>query len=237
MRMRNVLIFFHVLLSAIIPLSAQETDDARKLTGRSAWFIYTELPEGVENPIKVMSGNDIVEITLSKRSVSAPVKIPADGILRVVREIPDPKDANKVVHQILAQAQVAEGVSKALIILMPLKKPQGDLIFTSKVQSLASFKGGDWMFMNLTNAEIGIQFGEKNLPIKPGEMHIHNTPGLTQAISMSISYHFRVPGKKEWELISASTIPVMPTRREICLFSVDPKFGRIDYHGITFPVE
>jgi hypothetical protein len=29
----------------------------------------------------------------------------------------------------------------------------------------------------------------------------------------------------------------MPTRREIRLFSADPNFGRIDYHGITFPVE
>jgi hypothetical protein len=236
--MRKALLAIHFLLCAVVPLSAEEEkEDPRKASGRTAWFIYTALPEGVENPIKVMSGKDIIEVTLSKRSVSQPVKIPGDGILRVVREEADPKDATQVVYRILAQAQVAEGVGKALIILMPLPKPQGDLVFNAKVQDLAGFKGGDWLFMNLTNADIGIQLGASKLTIKPAGLHIHNTPGLTQPTSTPISYHYRIPGKKEWELISASTIAMMPTRREICLFSADPRFGRIDYHGITFPVE
>ncbi len=235
--MKIALFVFHFVVCVVFPLFAQEEDDARKPAGRTAWFIYTALPEGFENPIKVMSGADIIEVTLSKRSVSQPVKIPADGILRVVREEPDPKDASKVVHRVLAEALVTEGVGKALIILMPLAKPQGDLIFNAKVQDLAGFKGGDWLFMNLTNADVGIQLGTNKLKIKPAGQHIHNTPGLTEPTSTSISYHYRIPGKKEWELISASTIALMPTRREICLFSADPRFGRIDYHGITFPVE
>lgn len=235
--MRIALLALHFLLCAFVPLSAQEKEEPRKPTGRSAWFIYTALPAGVENPIKVMKGKDVIEITLSKRSVSQPVRIPADGILRVIREEPDPKDAAKVVHRVLAQALVAEGVDKALIILMPLPKPQGDLVFNAKVQDLAGFKGGDWLFMNLTNADIGIRLGTNRLTIKPAGLHIHNTPGLSEPISSPISYHYRIPGKKEWGLISASTIALMPTRREICLFSADPSYGRIDYHGITFPVD
>jgi len=233
---RNAIFALHFLLCAVVPLSAKEKEDPRKPTGRTAWFIYTALPEGVENPIKVMSGKDIIEVTLSKRSVSQPIRIPADGILRVVREDPDPEDASKIVHKVLAQALIAEGVGKALIILMPLVKPQGDLVFDAKVQDLAGFKGGDWLFMNLTTTEIGIQFGATKLAIKPGRLRIHNTPGLSEPASTPISYHYLIPGKKEWELISASTIALMPTRREICLFSADPRFGRIDYHGITFPV-
>lgn len=235
--MRNTLLIFHFLLCAVVPLYAQEKEDPRKPTGRTAWFMCTALPAGVENPIKVMTGKDIIDVTLSKRSVSQPVRIPADGILRVVREEPDPKDASKVVYRVLAQALVAEGVDKVLVILMPLAKPQGDLVFQTKVQDLAGFKGGDWLFMNLTNADIGIQLGTSRLTIKPAGLHIHNTPGLSEPVSTPISYHYRIPGKNEWELISASTIALMPTRREICLFSADPSYGRIDYHGITFPVE
>ena len=235
--MRNVLVALHFLLCAFVPLSAQEEEDTRKPTGRTAWFMYTALPEGVENPIKVMSGKEIIEVTLSKRTVSQPVRIPGDGILRVVREEPDPKDATQVVYKVLAQALVAEEVGKALIILMPLAKPQGDLLFQTKVQDLAGFKGGDWLFMNLTNADIGIQLGANKLTIKPAGLHIHNTPGLSKPTSTPISYNYRIPGEKEWELISASTIALMPTRREICIFSADTEFGRISYHGITFPVE
>ena len=235
--MRNTLLTFHFLLCAVVPLYAQEKEDPRKPTGRTAWFMYTALPVGVENPVKVMTGKDIIEVTLSKRSVSQPVRIPADGILRVVREEPGPKDASKVVYRVLAQALVAEGVDKVLVILMPLAKPQGDLVFQTKVQDLAGFKGGDWLFVNLTNADIGIQLGKRRLTIKPAGLHIHNTPGLSEPTSTPISYHYRIAGKNEWELISASTIALMPTRREICLFSADPSYGRIDYHGITFPVE
>lgn len=234
--MRNVLVFLQLLLCAIVPLSAQEEEAPPKPKGRTAWFIYTELPEGVENPIKVMSGTDIIEVTLSKRSVSQPVKIPADGILRVVREEPDPKDASKIIHRILGQAMVGEGVSKAMIILMPLAKPQGDLVFQAKVQDLAGFKGGDWLFMNLTTTDIGIEIGQQKISIKPGGLRIHNTPGLKEPTNTPISYNYMHPQKKEWKRLSASTVVLMPTRREICIFSVDARFGRIDYHGVTFPV-
>jgi hypothetical protein len=29
---------------------------------------------------------------------------------------------------------------------------------------------------------------------------------------------------------------MQPTRREICIFSWDPQYNRVDYHGITFAV-
>jgi hypothetical protein len=234
--MRIALFALHFLLCAVVPLTAQEKEDPPKPAGRTAWFMYTALPEGVENPIKVMTGKDIIEVTLSKRSVSQPVRIPADGILRVVREKPDPKDASKIIRHVLGQVLVAEGVGKALVILTPLAKPQGDLVFQAKVQDLAGFKGGDWLFMNLTHTDIGIQLGTTKLLIKPGGLSIHNTPGLSEPTSTPISYHSLIPGKKEWELISASTIALMPTRREICIFSADPNSNRIDYHGVIFPV-
>ena len=236
--MSNAVLTLYFLLFAVVPLfSQQQEPDEPKLTGRRAWLIYTSLPEGVGNPIKVMSGEEIIEVALSKRSVSKPVKIPSDGVLRIVREEPNPVDATKVVYRMLGQALIAEEIKQALIILVPLAKPQGDLVFNAKVQDLEGFKGGDWLFMNLTNTQIGVQFGETKISVKSGGLSIHKTANLVESTTTPISYHYLVPGKNQWDLISASTIALHPTRREICLFSADPRYGRIDYHGITFPVE
>lgn len=110
-------------------------------------------------------------------------------------------------------------------------------MFGAKVQSLAGFKGGDWLYLNLTNADIGIELGASRMIVKPGAVSIQGAPNLAEAVNMPISYNYRAPGDDEWKLITSSTVVVMPTRREICVFSADPKFGRISYHGVTFPVE
>lgn len=231
----------YVLLALLFPLCSSplfaQQDEPSRATARSAWFIYTALPDEVENPVKVMSGKEITELTLSKRSAAGPVKIPADGILRIVKERPHPENAGEMIHVALAEAMVPKNVSKALVILIPLSEPKGDLVFGAKVQNLAGFKGGDWLYVNLTNADIGIELGASKMVVKPGAISIQGAPNLAEAVNMPISYNYRAPGEKEWKLITSSTVVVMPTRREICIFSADPRYGRISYHGITFPVE
>lgn len=236
--MRNAI--FTLLLSLFAaPLSAQEeqVQEVPNAPARSAWFIYTSLPEGLENPVKILSGKEITELTLSKRSASGPVKIPADGILRIIKEAPHPEETGKTIHLTLAQILVPKGMNKALVILAPLPKPDGDLLFGSKTQDLAGFRGGDWLYLNLTTADIGIQLGSERSIVKPGGVGIRSAGNLDKPTNMTISYNYRPPGEKEWKLLTSSTVVLMPTRREICIFSADPRFGRITYHGITFPAE
>lgn len=233
--MRIVILAF-LLPFCAVPVFAQE-NEAAKASARSAWFIYTQLPDGVENPVKVMAGKDIAEMTLSKRSAGGPVKIPADGILRIVKEVPHPEEAGKTTHVILAQALVPQGVNKALVILIPLEKPEGGMVFGAKVQDLAGFRGGDWLYLNLTNADIGIQLGAEKQIVKPGGLSIQSARNLSEAANMAITYNYRPAEEKEWRMLTSSTVVVMPTRREICIFSADPRSGRVAYHGITFPVE
>jgi hypothetical protein len=45
---------------------------------------------------------------------------------------------------------------------------------------------------------------------------------------------FQSPSDAVW--LSASTVVLQSTRREICIFSWDAGLERVDYHGITFPV-
>jgi hypothetical protein len=229
------------ILALLLPLCsfpafAQE-NEAANASARSAWFIYTQLPEEVENPVKVIAGREIKELTLSKRSVSGPVKIPADGILRLVKEMPHPEEPGKTIHTAIAQAKVPQGANKVLVILIPLAEPEGDLVFGAKVQNLAGFRGGDWLYLNLTDADIGIVLGTEKQIVKPGGLRIQSAPNLAEATNMVISYNYRPAEEKEWRLLTESTVVVMPSRREICIFSADPRSGRVGYHGITFPVE
>ena len=110
--MRNAVCFIGLLLSGLLPLAAQSDSSGEKPddSGRSAWFASISIPDGLENPVTVMSGEKLTEVTLPRYMTSDPVKIPDDGIIRIVREVPDPEDPDKTNYLILAEARVPEGV-------------------------------------------------------------------------------------------------------------------------------
>jgi len=237
LRMKSVLIPLFLLLAIILPLPAQEADEKeRKSRGRLAWFVATSIPDKLENPVQVLTGKDLTPVTLSKRMASGPVKIPADGLIRIVRPVPNPEDPSKTIYQTLAQARIAETTSKALIILIPSSKPESGLLYLTKVRDLASFTGGDYLYMNLTKVNIAVQLGSQKIALKPGDTKIYDAPSLKKSVNTPVSYHYFHPGRKEWKMLSASTVVLRPTRREICVFSWDPRYERVNYHGITFPV-
>ena len=227
------------LFAGILPLAAQSEsgDDTKRETGRSAWFACTDLSDSIENPVKVMGGKDLTQVKLEKYMASDPVRIPDDGLIRIVREVPDPVNQGKAKYLVLAEAKVAENVREALIILSPLTKPQGDLIFQAKVQDLAAFKGGDRLFINLSDTYIGVQLGDTTIAIPARQAKIYSAPKLADPTNIPIMYRFYHPEDKNWKLLSASTVVLRPTRREICIFNNGSRLGNIKKHGILFPVQ
>lgn len=240
--MKNALVCLCLGFCASSPLFGQDNGTAetkqgepRQAKGRVAWFVYTSVPEGLENPVSIMSGKDISQVLLSKLSPSDPVKIPADGILRVVRKIENPQDPKKPEYLTLAQATVPETVTNAIIILMPVAKNSSGLLFQAKVQDLAALKGGDTMFLNMTNLKIGVELGKAAIEIDPGQAKIHNPLGGSASVSLPIRLSFFNPEKQEWSMITASTVALYSTRREMCIFNWDARFNRVDYESLTFP--
>lgn len=235
--MKNILLCLFLGFYIASPLFAQENGDGKppQLKGRVAWFVYTNMPKGVENPVNVMSGKDISQVLLSKLSPSDPVKIPADGILRIVRRIENPKDPKNPTYLTLAEAIVPKTVSAAMIILMPAPKNPKGLVFRAKVQDLAAMKGGDTMFLNMTNLKIGIELGKEKLVVVPGQGKIHNPLGTKKTVSLPIRLSYFHPKRKKWDMITASTVALYSTRRELCIFNWDVQFQRVDFESITFP--
>lgn len=235
--MKNIILYLLLGFYIASPSFAQENGrgDPPKGKGRVAWFVYTNMPKGLENPVSVMSGKDISQVLLSKLSASAPVKIPADGILRIVRKIENPEDPEKPTYLTLAEAIVPEKVSAAMIILMPIKKNANGLVFKTKVQDLAAMKGGDTMFLNMTNLKIGIELGREKLIVVPGKGQIHNPLGTKKHVSLPIRLSYFDPKRKTWDMITASTVALYSTRRELCIFNWDARYKRVDFESITFP--
>lgn len=233
--------YLHLLLAWLLAfptsLCAQETEiaEVKPARGRVAYFIYTSIPEGVENPITVLAGTSTVQVNLSKRMASEGVKIPADGIVRLVRKLEAAPAPGQLPYQIIAQTTIPENVEKALVILMPVKtNPQGHL-FQCRTIDLASFRGGDYLYLNLTTLNVRVDMGKNVIPLKPAEVKVFNAPADIKDTNVPIRYSFFDTAKNEWNMITSSTVALYGTRREICIFSWDAQYGRIDYHGITFP--
>lgn len=235
---RNAFLTSCFLLAGIATLAAQTEDGAakREAAGRSAWFACLSKPEGLENPVKVLAGDKLTELELPDFMASKAVKIPADGIIRLVRVVPDPADPAKPKYLILAEAKIPEGVREALVILGPIAEPEGDLLFRTKVQDLAQFKGGDRLYINLSDTNIRVRLGETTVGVAPGQSSIYSSPKLAEPKNMPIMYEFYHPERKQWKIISASTVVLRPTRREINVFNNGTRIGNIKKHGILFPL-
>ena len=237
--MRKFLLSLCFLLVGILPLTAQSGSDAekRKAAGRSAWFACIAKPEGLEDPVKILAGGEITELELPEFMASEAVKIPADGILRIVRPIPDPEDPAKTKYLILAEVKIPESVREALVILDPLPKPENDLLFRAKVQDLANFKGGDRLYINLSDSNIRVRLGKTLVVVEPRHASFFKAPPMVTATNMPVMYEFYHPERKEWKMLTASTVVLRPTRREICVFNTGTRPGNIRNHKILFPVK
>lgn len=210
----------------------------KKITGRKAWFLCTAIPDDLKNPVSVMVEEQIQQVTLSIRNMSDPFPVRGEGLVKIVKEIPNPEKADSTTYQILSQSKVPDHIQNALIILVPAPKNNNQkLVFMSKVIDLNDFKGGDYLYLNLSPAEVGITLGEHRSVLKPGELKIQENRDISKATNKMISMHYHSAKEDKWKMIVASTVVVQPSRREICIFHWDEKSGRMDYRGATFPVE
>lgn len=237
--MKNALINLAIAISSLATLGAQDTPndgETRAARGRVASFVCTSLPKELENPVTVMAGEAISQVVLSKLSPSEPVRIPPDGVVRIVRKLANPKDPNKPEYLTLAQATIPESMAKAVIILAPIEKQSNGLLFQTKVLDLAAIKGGDSMFLNMTTLKIGVELGQANILIEPGQIKTHNPLGGSKNVSLPIRLSYFHPQRNEWSMITASTVALYSTRRELCIFNWDKRFNRVDFESITLPV-
>ena len=235
----RVVIALLALVLAPQSLEAQGANagEPRKAKGRQVWLAATHLPKKMNNPVTVMVGDKFHQIPLSKRRASQAIPIGKEQVIRLVRRIPKAEEPGEFTIKVVAQAAVPAETRQALIILIPATAPGKDIEFHAKVQNLASYRGGDYLFLNLAPTRVAVQLGETKLGMGPGETTIYDASSIKKSTNAAVQYHYYDLAQQKWRLISSSTIVLRPTRRELCVFSWDERYKRINYHGITFPVE
>jgi|GEM_PF-2500861 hypothetical protein len=234
-----VIRFFILIGMALSPVVfAQGSDESssadKKKTGRRTWIVATSLPEGVKSPVTILAGGELSEVRLSKRSVGTSIKVPKDGLIQVVN--PTVSADGETTYEILASLTIPDGVKDSLGILVPVPKLTPPLLFKSKIIDLDKFRGGSALFVNLTNLEIGVILGSKKKTIKTGRVEIIDGGDFSGSKSLAVSYHYRSPKEDKWNLISASTVPLRSSLREILIFSYNAELDQIGYHGMSFHV-
>ena len=212
--------------------NSDESSVAEKKTGRLVWIVATGLPDGIKSPVSVLAGGELFETRLSKRSVGKPVKIPADRRIQLVQTVLS--DDGKPSYTPIASALIPEGINKALVILSPAADLKPPLKFLSRVIDLVKFRGGSALFVNNTKLEIAVTLGTNKTFLRTGEIKLVDMGKFSGSRAVAISYHYRLPKQKQWKLISASTVPLRSSLREILVFSYNADTGAADYHGITF---
>ena len=216
--------------------AAEVIPERPKIQGRKAWIMCTSIPEKVPNPVSVLVDGEVHKITLSIRHMSDPFPIRGDGAVRLIKTVPDPKQEGKMTFDVLAQAVVPKTTQEALIIMAPAPSDSKHA-FQCKVLDLKEFQGGDYMYLNLSPRKIVITLGEEKQPLEPGSLEIQTNREIRKATNTPLSFHYFSENENKWKLITATTVVVQPTRREICVFSWDSERERIQFKGATFPVE
>lgn len=201
---------------------------------RKAWVICSSVPDDWGAVRLMKAGEGGSELVLSNRSTGLPMEIPADGILQIVGQKKNQPEDVDLTPKVLARVVVPDRVRKALVILSPVDNHPNGWAFDVDVVDLADFKGGGWLFMNTSPLKVSVELGDETTEIPSGELKLFNDAIQAQSTKMAIRYLPRETEKQEWRILSASTVFIYPTRREICLFTWNKEHQRIDYHGITF---
>ena len=196
----------------------------------------TAIPDKVPNPASVLIDGEVHKVTLSVRHMSDPFPIRGDGTVRLINPIVDAERPGKMTFETLALAQVPKTVQQALIIMAPAG-PKSPHAFQCKVLDLKDFQGGDYMYLNLSPRKMVVTLGEEKKALEPGSLEIQTNREVKKATNTPLSFHYYSESAKKWRLITATTVVVQPTRREICVFTWDHKHSRIHFKGATFPIE
>jgi hypothetical protein len=225
-----------ILLSLPCLHAQSATNGIKDEKGKLCWVVATSMPKDLENPLKILAGEKLHEVKMRLRSVGKPVKIDNTGIVRAVKVILD-AEGNET-YQNLSQAIIPEGVTQALLVLVPIPESETEgengLRFRSKVIDLTKFKKGGFLYVNLTKAKLGVKIGNKKTTLETGEMKLINALDGQKEAVLPVQFVYRIFEEDKWRLMVSSKMAVYDSRREICIFYYNDRIKNVDFRGIPF---
>lgn len=143
--------------------------------------------------------------------------------IRFFSNIPEPASIPVVV------ASVPDGIRDAIVLLLPDAVPgrYRALVFDS---SLATFRGGDHQFLNLSLVPVGIDLAGEKLNLDPGKSGIIRKNAADGAARQPLQLFHRP--ENEWVRFSSTRAAINSRIRSLVLIFPDPSEGRLRARAI-----
>lgn len=226
-----------LVLAGCITLLASSAQDAgnekEKHVTRGVRFVCAAIADGTPETLKLVSKKGMADVPLSVRSPGSLFSIPADGIIRLGLETANKEQP----FTPLAIATMPDGATCATAILFPAKNPTDGTCYRMLLIDDKSLSGGDVYFLNTLKQRCSVRLDGKEFILTGGKPTIHHTDRNKEAYNAPVAISVEHCDKSTapgWNLITASTWRLMPTRIEVCLIYLNAEYQRPALKGLTF---
>lgn len=225
-----MLIFTILLLAGIVTQLADASEEDE--VARGVRFVCAEIAKDTPETLQLLTSKGMASVPLSVRSPGAMFHVPADGVVRL--GLKSGKEDSFITY---AVATIPDGVISATAILFPLNHKRADISYRILFVDDASVTGGDVYFLNTLDRRCAVRLDSTELILLSGQPMIYrskrNKESYNAVMAISVEQDSPELGKK-WELITASTWRLMPTRIEICIIYMNHLYQRPTIKGLTF---
>jgi hypothetical protein len=226
-----------LVLSGCMTVCATSAQDAwnekDQEVKRGVRFVCAAIAKDTPETLQLASKKGWKDVPLSVRSPGSLFSIPADGVIRLGLKTQDKEHP----FTTLAVATMPDGATHATAILFPTNNLTDGTCYRMLLIDDKSLTGGDVYFLNTLKQRCSVRLDGKEFILTSGKPTIHHTGRNNEAanapvaISVERSDKSAAPG---WDLITASTWRLIPTRIEVCLIYLNAEYQRPALKGLTF---
>lgn len=234
----------YAILPAILLLTASLTESPAQGTSREARepsrgvrFVCAAIAPGTPDLIKIATTDGYVDVPLGTRSPGRFFPVGEDGLILLGLETGNETNPFRP----LARARMPENVRRAIAILFPREERPDGTCYNVLLIDENEIRGGDVFLLNMLEERCVVKLDDTTLYLESGKPRIHRSRGGREPhnlpVAIGVERNPPESGESSWEMITASTWRLMPTRAEVCIIYPNHEYQRPALKGLTLFIE
>lgn len=135
------------------------------------------------------------------------------------------------VFQVYGRAE-AIGASKQIILLFRKGKKNSDGFVVMPINGdLVNFKGGSYVFFNVSKSNVGVVIGDKKMALKPGQRELLSPQPDHENGICQVTLSYQIGDR--WKTFMDTRWPVNENYRSLVFFYQNPENGRLGVYPIV----
>lgn len=186
---------------------------------------FISFPQQLENkPIELLVGEGkTIKVEIPSNELSRPYKVPALGSIVVGQNIVN--DKGKSQFEVYGQSKsIAANRQIILLIRKGEENSDGFLVLPLNGQ-LNEFSGGNYLFINASNLQIGGTIGDKKFELNPGQRNLLKPNASHTGGGCQVTLFYKKETK--WKIFYDTRWSVNTGYRSLIFFYQDPESGHL----------